>query len=325
MHRRSLLVSAASFLLALAGAPALAQTPYPNKPVKIVAPFPAGGAADFISRLLASTFTTNTGQTFIVESRVGAGGNIGSDFVAKAPKDGYTLLLGNMAAQGINPSLYPSMPYDTMRDFAPISMVATLTPVLVVNPSSPAKSLEELIALARSKPGVLKYGSAGHGNSSHIAVEWLQQLTGTKLVHIPYKGEGPAAADLLGGQIDLALVLMPTAIGNVRAGKLRALAVGSATRSSLLPNIPTFVESGYPQFSYVSWVCLLAPADTPREVIQALNRETRKIVESAEFKERLQSTGADPVASSPEELSGFIRSELQRWGTLVRSIGAKVD
>ncbi|MBC7804281.1 MAG: tripartite tricarboxylate transporter substrate binding protein [Candidatus Parcubacteria bacterium] len=322
---RNLFKLTASLCLALWAATAFSQASYPVKPVKLVSPFPPGGSADFISRLLAAQFTAATGQSYVVEGKVGAGGNIGSDFVAKAPKDGYTLLLGNMASQAINVSLYKNMPYDNLRDFAPISMVASLSPVLVVNPNTSAKTVNELFALAKAKPGTLKYGSAGYGNSSHVAMEWLRDLTGTQLVHVPYKGEGPAAADVLGGQIDMQIALMPTVIGHIRSGKLRAVAVGSVARSALLPDVPTIAESGFPQFSYTSWVCLLAPAGTPRDVIQVMNRETRKVVESADFRERLQNTGADPVASSPEELGAFMKAEIEKWGVLVKKIGATMD
>ena len=218
-----------ALMLLFAGA-AFAQA-YPSKPVRLIVPQPPGGGADIVARLIAQKLAEDLKQQVVVDNRAGAGALLGMELAAHATPDGYNTILVT-SSYTINAALYPKLPYDTLRDFAPISMVATLTPVLVVNPASPAKSLEELIALARAKPGGLKYGSAGHGNTSHIAVEWLQQLTGTKIVHVPYKGEGPAAADLLAGQLDLALVLMPTAIGQVRAGKLRALAVGSARPGS---------------------------------------------------------------------------------------------
>ncbi|HKQ31194.1 MAG TPA: tripartite tricarboxylate transporter substrate binding protein, partial [Burkholderiales bacterium] len=292
---------------------------YPNKPVKIVVPFPPGGATDTMGRNLANELTKSTGQSFIVENKGGANGIIGTDFVAKAAPDGYTLLLSGVGTNAINHSLYKDVTYDSLKDFVNITLIATGPNVLVVHPSFEAKTLQDLIKMAKAQPGKLSYGSNGNGTSGHLAMEMLKQAAGLDMQHIPYKGGGPAMTDLIGGQIPMLFTNQDTALQNVRAGKIRAVAVASLQRNPAFPDVPTVAESGVPGFSAVSWFGLSAPAGTPKDVLAKLQTETLKALKSADFKSKLESVGFVVVGNSPQEFNGFIQTEIDKWGKVVKA------
>jgi len=278
-----------------------------------------------MARNLGAELTKSLGQTFIVDNKPGANGNIGTDSVAKSAPDGYTLLLAGVGTNAINHSLYAKMPYDSLKDFASITLLATGPNVLVVNPSFPAKSVRDVIAMAKAQPGKLAYGSNGNGSSGHLAMEMLRQATGIDMVHVPYKGGGPAMTDLIGGQIPMLFTNQDAALQNVRAGKIRAIAVASLERNPAFPNVPTVAESGIPGFSAVSWFGLAAPAKTPREVVMRLHAESIKALNSPDLRSKLESTGFVVVGNSPEEFGAFMKSEIEKWGKVVRASGAKVD
>jgi len=328
MIRRGVLKLAASVVLlaplGVALGPVAASDAYPAKPVKVVAPFPPGGAADIVSRQLAAALSSSLGQPVVVENRPGASGNIAGDYVAKSPKDGLTLLLATSASQGINVALFKTMPYDVIRDLQPISMVGTLTTVLVVNSQLPAKTAKELVDLARTKPGGLKYASAGPGSGAHLVAEWFSNVAGIRMLHVPYKGDGPGTVALLAGEVDLQFALVTATLPQIKAGKLRPLAVATGTRSAQLPDVPTLGESGY-HVLHQTWVALMAPSGTPRAVIDLLNREVGKALSQPELQARMRAGGTEPLASSPEELGAAIRAEIAKWIPIVKMSGATVD
>lgn len=303
---------------------ALAQT-YPSKPIRIVVPFPPGGPADILSRIIGQNLAESWGQQAVIDNRAGAGGNIGSEIVAKAPPDGYTLLMGFVGTHAINASLYSAMPYDNVKDFEPVSLVAMVTIVLVVHPSIPANSVKELIVVAKSRPGQLTFGSPGNGTPQHLAGELFNTMASVKMVHIPYKGAVPALTDLLGGRVSLIFSSMPPALPHVKAGKLRALAVTSAKRSSAAPNLPTIAESGLPGYEVINWYGILAPAGTPKEIVARLNSEILKILNIADVKERLSVQGAETFGSTPQEFAAYIRKETEKWAKVVKYSGAHLD
>jgi tripartite-type tricarboxylate transporter receptor subunit TctC len=298
---------------------------YPNKPVKIVVPFPPGGATDTMGRNLANELSKSTGQSFIVENKGGANGLIGTELVAKAAPDGYTLLLSGVGTNAINHSLYKDVKYDSIKDFANITLLATGPNVLVVNPNFEVKTLGDLIKLAKAQPGKLSYGSNGNGTSGHLAMEMLKQAAGLDMQHVPYKGGGPAMTDLIGGQIPMLFTNQDTALQHVRTGKIRAVAVASLQRNPAFPNVPTVAESGVPGFSAVSWFGLSAPAGTPKDVLAKLQTETLKALKSADFRNKLESVGFVVVGNSPDEFNGFIKAEIDKWGKVVTASGARVD
>ncbi len=322
-------------VLALAlvvGAPAaLAQgsAAWPSKPVRIVVPFTPGGTTDILARALAPELGKAFGQTFIVENRPGAGGNIGADVVAKAAPDGYALVMGTVGTHAINPSLYPKMPYDAMKDFAPITLVAGVPNVLVVNPAKAAaegiKDVRSLIAYARAHPGKLNMASSGNGTSIHLSGELFKTLTGTYMVHFPYRGSGPALLDLIGGTMDLMFDNLPSALPQIKSGKLVALGVTSSQRSAVLPDVPTIAEAGVPGFEASSWFGLLAPAGTPPEIVNRIQQETAKALASPALKERLLAQGAIPSGMAPAEFGRFIAAEAKKWAQVVKASGAKID
>lgn len=298
---------------------------YPVKPVKIVVPFPPGGSTDVMARNLGSELSKRLGQPFIVENKPGANGNIGSDSVAKAPPDGYTLLLAGVGTNAINQTLYRNMPYDTTRDFAPVTLLATGPNVLVAHPDFPGKTVGDVIAIAKAEAGKLAHGSNGNGSSGHLAMEMLKQAAGIQMVHIPYKGGGPAMADLMGGQIPLLFTNQDAALANVRAGKIRAIAVASAERNPAFPDIPTVAESGLPGFAAVSWFGLVAPAKTPPDIIKRLHAETANVLNEPAFRIKLEQVGFVVVGNTPEQFGAFMKSEVERWGQAVKNSGASVD
>jgi tripartite-type tricarboxylate transporter receptor subunit TctC len=302
-----------------------AQAPYPNKPIRLVVPFPAGGTTDILARAAAQRLTETTGQPVVVDNRPGAGGNIGAELVAKSAPDGYTLLMGTVGTHAINASLYARMPFDHMRDFAPVILVAGVPNVLVVNPSVPANSVQELIAYGKANPGKLNFASSGSGTSIHLAGELFKTMSGVQMTHVPYKGSAPALADLIGGQVQLMFDNLPSALPQIKAGKLRALAVTSAQRSAALPDVPTVAEGGLPGFDATSWFGILAPAGTPKDIIAKLNGEVAKWLASAEAKEKLASQGAIAAGQSPEDFTRHIAAETAKWQKVVKDSGAKVD
>ena len=291
---------------------------YPARVVRIVVAYPPGGSIDTVARIMAPRYAEALGQTFIVDNRAGAAGNIGTDFVAKAAPDGYTLLMGSAASISSAPSVYAKLPYDPQRDLAPIAQVANQPNVLTVHPSVPAATLKEFIALARAHPGKFNYGSSGIGASQHMTAEWFSLLTGVRIVHIPYKGGTPAMTDLVSGQIDFMFTPAPNAIAFVRAGKIRGIAVTSLRRSSALPELPTMDEAGVKGFELLGWIGLLAPAATPREVIDRLNAETGKQL-AGDIRQRLTGLGLDAVGGSPEQFGAFIRQDIAKYAKIVKA------
>ena len=315
-------------VFALAFAPAAFAQGYPNKPVRIVVPFPAGGTTDILARAMSQKLSEALGQSFVVDNRPGAGGNIGSDHVAKSAPDGYTLLMGTVGTHAINPGLYPKMPYDHVKDFVPIVLVAGVPNVLVVNPGVPAKTVQELLALIRGKPGSINFASSGSGTSIHLSGELFKSLTGAQMTHVPYKGSAPAVTDLIGGQVQIMFDNLPSALPHIKAGKLRALAVTSSKRAPVLPDLPTIAESGVPAlapFEASSWFGLLAPAGTPRDVITRVNAEVSKALQAPDMKEKLLAQGAEAVGNSPEFFAEHIRNETAKWARVVKESGAKVE
>ena len=310
-------------LMLVFGATALAQE-YPAKPIRVVVPFPPGGGSDLMARTVMQKLGESLGATMIIDNRGGAGGSIGSDIVAKSPADGYTLLIIS-GAHAINPSLYPKLPYDSVRDFAPVTMFTSGPGLLVVHPSVPAKTVKEFIALAKSRPGQLNYASAGIGTPPHLAGELFKTMAGVDIVHVPYKGNGPAYTDLIGGHVSVMFPTIPTAIPHVRAGKLRALAVTTRSRTPIAPELPPISESGVPGYDVSSWYGLLAPAGTPAAVVSRLQREIAKVLRSPDVGEKLTAQGLDLVGSTPDAFAAVIKSEIMKWAKVVKASGARAD
>jgi tripartite-type tricarboxylate transporter receptor subunit TctC len=300
-----------------------AQT-YPSKPIRFIVSFPPGGSSDLIVRAIAPRMSEKLGQPVVVENRAGAGGMIGVDAVAKAPADGYTLGLAAAGALSSNIHLYPTMPYQPEKDLAPISMLAMIPFFLVAHPSQ-ASSLKELIETARAKPGALSYGHGGQGSTMHLAGELLNMMARIKVQAVPYKGSGPVSADVLGGQVPLGVVDVPSAIANVRAGKLRALAVTTKRRIVAAPEVPTFEEAGLPGYEAIGWFGAVAPANTPLDVITRLNSEIRAALSLPDVRERALAAGAEPFPTSPQEFAAYIRDETKKWGEVVRAAGIKLQ
>jgi tripartite-type tricarboxylate transporter receptor subunit TctC len=300
-----------------------AQT-YPSKPIRFIVSFPPGGSSDLIVRAIAPRMSEKLGQPVVVENRAGAGGMIGVDAVAKAPADGYTIGLAAAGALSSNIHLYPAMPYQPEKDLAPISMLAMIPFFLVAHPSQ-ASSLKELIETARAKPGALSYGHGGQGSTMHLAGELLNMMARIKVQAVPYKGSGPVSADVLGGQVPLGVVDVPSAIANVRAGKLRALAVTTRRRIVAAPEVPTFEEAGLPGYEAIGWFGAVAPAGTPFEVIQKLNSEIRTALSAPDVRERALAAGAEPFPTSPQEFAAYIRDETKKWGEVVKAAGIKLQ
>ncbi|HJU23985.1 MAG TPA: tripartite tricarboxylate transporter substrate binding protein [Casimicrobiaceae bacterium] len=312
-------------LAALCGAPAIAQDDYPSRPIRLVVPFPAGGTTDILARAVAQRLSQTWGQQVIVDNRPGAGGNIGSDLVAKAPPDGYTLLMGTVGTHAINPSLYKKMPYDHVKDFAPVILVAGVPNVLVVNPSLPVHSVQELIAYGKANPGKLDFASSGNGTSIHLSGELFKTMTGIEMTHVPYKGSAPALTDLMGGQVQLMFDNLPSSLAFIKAAKLRALAVTSATRSATLPDLPTLAESGLSGFEASSWFGVLAPAHTPPAIISKLNGAIASWLATQDAKDKLLAQGAIAAGGSPEDFAHHIDAETVKWAKVVKASGAHID
>jgi tripartite-type tricarboxylate transporter receptor subunit TctC len=326
LSRRRALAAAATIIGVIFPVSAtFAQGSWPVKPITVVVPFPAGGTTDIVARLAGQALSEELGRPVIVENRPGAGGNIGAQLVARAPADGYTLVMGTVGTHAINPALYKKMPYDHIKDFAPISRVAAVPNVLVVNPSKPYKTVKELIAYGKSHPGDLSFASSGNGTSIHLAAELFKSMTGVQMRHIPYKGSAPALTDLMGGQTDLMFDNLPSAIQFIRSGKLRAIAVTTLTRTSQLPDVPTIAETEIPGFDASSWFGLLAPAGTPPAVIKRIDEALIKVMETTDLKKKIIERGGEPVAETPEKFGAFIQAETSKWAKVVKESGATVD
>jgi tripartite-type tricarboxylate transporter receptor subunit TctC len=297
---------------------------FPAKPIRIVVPFPPGGATDVAARLIATRMSEKWGQAVVIDNRAGAGGNVGSDIVAKSAPDGYTLVMGVTGSHAINTSLYSKMPYDPVADFIAISQVAVVPNVIVVHPSVPASTLAELVALARREPGKLNYASLGNGTAAHLGMEMLKSAAGIDITHVPYKGSAPAVSDLLAGQVQMMVDGLPSALPHIKAGKLRAIAITSLRRSPALPDLPTVAEN-YPGFYADAWSGLFAPKGTPPAVVDKLSVEVQRILRLPDVREKLAGLGAEPVGSTPAEFSAHVKREIDKWARVVKTSGAKVD
>ncbi len=317
------LARAAALSLVLAAGSALAQA-WPTRPISLVVPFPPGGTTDVLARALGEKLAKSLGQPVVIENRPGAGATLGADYVAKSKADGYTLLMGAVH-HTIATSVYKKLPYDFQKDFAPISTVAMVPNVLVVNAATPARDLAELVALAKAQPGKATYGSNGNGTAQHLIGTQFQNLTGTELIHIPYKGSGPLATDLLGGQITMSFDTVTPVLPHIRSGKLRALAVTTGKRSPALPDVPTLDEGGLKGFNLGTWFGVLAPAATPREIVSRLNADIVKIIESADFRKRMDDIGAGPVGNSPDQMASQIREETEKFARLVKEAKVTIE
>src|SRR5687768_2096398 len=315
---------ALALLLALSFNLVQGQEAWPTRPIRFILPFPPGGGTDILGRLIAERLSANLGQPVVTENRGGAGGNVGAEAAARSASDGYTIVLV-APSLAISPTLYSRLNYDPVKDFAPISLVATVPNVMITQASLPVQTLQEFIAFARARPGALNFGSGGAGTSNHLAGELFNLVTGAKLVHIPYKGVNLAMQDVLAGNVHLVFIGIPAAAPHIKAGKLRALATVAPRRSSALPDVPTVAEAGLRDFEVTTWYGVLAPAGTPRPIIARLNAELVKVVLSPELKERLAATGTDPRTSTPEEFAAYIKSEIAKWGDVIRRAGVKAD
>ncbi|NPC54315.1 Bug family tripartite tricarboxylate transporter substrate binding protein [Caenimonas soli] len=317
--------AALGLVLVSAFATAAFAQAWPAKPIKLIVPFPAGGGTDIIGRELGQKLAANTGWTVIVDNKPGSGGNLGVDAAAKSAPDGYTVVLGQTSNLAINPTLYSKLPYDPVKDLAPVSMVASAPLVLVVAADSPYKTLADLVAAARSKPLELNYATSGNGTVAHLATELFQRTANVKLTHVPYKGAAQGATDLIGGQVQIYVSSVPTLIGHIKGGKMRALAVTSAKRADDLPQVPTVAESGYKGFEAVTWFGIAGPAKLPKEVVAKLNAEINKALQAPDLLKKLSDQGADVAGSTPEQFGKLIHDDIARWGKVVKESGAKVD
>ena len=323
-NRRTLL---ASLAVAAAGAlplGALAQN-FPTKPITIIVPFSAGGTTDILARIVGQGLSTELGQSVVVDNKPGAGGNIGGSLAAKAAADGYTLFMGTVGTHAINQSLYKKMPFDPVKDFAPLSRVATVPNLLVAHPSQPFKTVKEMIAYAKANPGKITYGSPGSGASPHVSGELFKSMTGTDLLHFPFRGSAPAMTDLLGGQTSVMFDNMPSAIQHVRSGKLRPIAVTTAKRSPELPDVPTIAEAGVPGYEATSWFGMFAPAGTPKPVLDKLHAALVKVLKQPDVQKKIAEQGGDVVAETPEQFAAFIKAESAKWSKVVKESGASLD
>ncbi len=322
MMRNLLLVwvTSSGFALCHAAVPA---TAFPNHPIRLIVPFPPGGGTDIVARAISGKLTQAWGQQIIIDNRGGAGGVIGADTVAKSTPDGYTLLFGTPGALVINPLLNSKLPYNATRDFAPVSLLALNPQLLAVHYTLPVNSVKELIAFAKAQPGKLNYASVGEGTPNHLAMELFKSMTGTEMVHVPFKGAAPAVTDLVGGHVQLMFNPMPPLLPHVKSGRLRALAVGGLQRSSALPEIPSVAVAGVPGYEYVTWYSIVAPARTPRAIIDKINARLAAVLALPDVAQRLSSQGAEPRSSTPEELAKFIQQDTKRLGAIIRFAGIK--
>ena len=324
---RKLKASATAILVACAAAMfgSVHAADYPERPIRLVAPYAAGGLTDILARSLAQELSNRVGQPVIVENRAGAGGIIGAEFVAKAPPDGYTLAILSQGLASVNPSLYPNLPYNIQRDFTPISLVAKFSMVLVGHPGRPPESAAQMIDQARKNPGTLTYGSAGNTSTAHLTMAMLNDVTGTRMLHVPFKGESPAFTELVGGRIDSIFATVGGALPLIQGGKLRAIAVADKVRNSQLPDVPTLREAGVKDFEVFGWYAVLAPANVPPEVVRRLGKELMVIGKDPAFQKAMIARGIEVVGSTPDEAARVIREETTRWGNIIKKAGIKVD
>lgn len=320
LSRRFALALAAASVL---GTAALAQG-WPAKPVRLIVPFPAGGGTDLISREVANK-VAHSGYTFVVDNKPGSGGNLGVDAGAKAPADGYTFVMGQTSNLAINPTLYSKLPYDPTRDLTPISLVASAPLVIVTGADSPYKTLADVVKASKAQPGSINFATSGNGTVAHLATESFQKAAGIRMTHIPYKGAAQGATDVISGQVQLYVSSIPTLLGHIRSGKMRALAVTAAKRADDLPQVPTIAESGYPGFEAVTWFGILGPANLPKDVVARFNADINKALQDPELRKKLGSQGADVAGSTPEQFTKLIHDDIARWGRIVRESGAKID
>ncbi len=304
---------------------ASAQTSYPMKPVRLIVPFPPGGSTDIVGRVAAQSLSELWGQQVTVDNRGGASGQIGVELAAQAPPDGHTLVIGHIGTFGVNPSLFPKLRYDAIRDFAPISLIARVPNMLAVHPSLPVKTVKQLVDMARQRPGTLNYGSSGSGSNPFLCVEYFKMLTRTDIVHVAYKGTGPMLTDLIAGHISLTINGVPPLLPHVKSKRLNAIAVASDKRLSLLPDLPTIRESGVPEYEVTQWYGMLAPASTPRVLVNRINADIQAFLARPDTSARMSGEGAIPSGSSPEEFGALIRAEIERWAKVVKATGAKPD
>jgi tripartite-type tricarboxylate transporter receptor subunit TctC len=304
-----------------AALPASAAETYPARPIRFIVPFPPGGGNDIVGRIVAAKLAEVLGQQVVIDNRGGAGGTIGTDITAKAPPDGYTMLVNNISL-AVNQTLFRNLPYDAVRDLAPVSLVGRQPNVLVVHPAVPAKSVADLIELARAKPGELNYGSGGNGTASHLATEMLKLMTKTNITHVPYKGLGPALTDLIGGRVELIISTMASALPHIKSGKLRPLAVTTARRSSFFPQVPTMNEAGVKGYEFSTWYGLLVPAGTPHAIVERLNVATKTAAGSPAVAEQFAAQGLEPAWSSSKEFAAYLKSEVAKWGGVIKASGA---
>jgi tripartite-type tricarboxylate transporter receptor subunit TctC len=322
---RSAAVAALFAYTTLFAGGAVAQPVYPAKAIRYVVPFPAGGPLDIVARAIGQELNKSWGQPVIIDNRPGAGGNIGADLVAKAPADGYTILMGAVSTHAINVTLYNKLPYDPIRDFAPVTLITSVPNVLVVHPSVPANNVKELIALAKSRPGQLNFASGSTGSAGHLAGELFNSMAGVRMTHIPYKGAAPAVVDLMAGHVSLMFDNMSSALPNIKAARVRALAVTTLKRSPLLPQLPTISEAGLRGFDVATWFGIFAPAGTPPDIVAKLNGEVVRILHTAEMKERLALLGAEPIGNKPDEFAAFVKAEIPKYAKVIQASGAKAD
>ena len=320
MRMRNSLFDLVGCAMLVAAAPGVFAQPYPVKPVRMIAASSPGSAVDIVARIVAQKLGEQIGQQVIIDNRAGAGGNLGAELAAKAPPDGYTLFMGT-PAHAINTGLYRKLNYDLVRDFAPISQVTSGQYVIVAHPSLPVKSVSELIALARAKPGQLNYASAGSGNATHLAGELFNSAARVKLVHVPYKGSGPAVTDLVGGQVQLMFANLVAALPQVKTARLRALAVTGEKRAAAAPELPTVIEAGVPGYVVISWFGVLAPAATPRELVMRLNAELARTMAAPDVRERLAGEGAEPTVGTPEQFAAFLKADIAQWTKVIKNAG----
>jgi tripartite-type tricarboxylate transporter receptor subunit TctC len=310
----------------LAAMPPLATAQaYPAKPIRWISPWPAGGANDIFSRAIGQRIGESLGQQVLVDNRPGAAGTIGSDIAAKAPADGYTLVMGSSPTHAIAPALYPALPYDPLRDFSAVTLVGSVPNVLVLHPSVPAKTVKEFIAVAKARPGKLNFASTGNGTSQHLSAELFKFMAGLDMVHIPYKGTAPALTELVAGQVDLAFENMPALIPHIQAGRLRALAVTTTKRSAVMPELPTIAEAALPGYDASVWFGVFAPVGTPRPVIDRLHGEILKALQTQDLKSRMIAMGTDVSGMGPDDFSAYVRKEIPKWANLVKAAGVKVS
>ena len=323
--RSRFFLALAAAVVALAGAGTASAQAFPTKPVRLVVPQTPGGASDALARIVGQKLSERWGQPVVVENKAGAGGNVGTDLVAKSPADGYTLLMSYVGTQAINGSLYKSLPYDPYKDFATVATVATVPFALVVNQNFPPRTMTELVAYARAHPGQVNFGSAGNGSLNQLLGEMVNMNQGIKLVHVPYKGAAGALTDTIAGQIQMTFSSLPSVAGHIRADKLRALAVTGARRSPAFPNVPTLGEAGLAGFDLSPWFGLLAPAGTPEAVVRKINADVAEVLRDKELLEKFAAAGADPYVTAPEQFARVLLDDIQKWSQVVRASGAKID